>query len=1482
MNLKNKSLVLAVVAILIFPMIPYQAESDGFEGPTGSAALTMVNPGDGDVEDHILTVIVNYTTPDSGDWSLALFAKNKSGGEITIKSGISGGLPNGVTRTVKHNFTQQEYLWFDDDTPASDEVRARLSNSADPYQTLWRNSDCEKATMIKNLTSSSEADLDQNESIYVSGNTYLQNLTTHPREIDTINLTIFPVSQPGSPVRHVSRSVNSDTFNVSWGGKDDSGDMVDITRDYRANVTAVNEGTVTGYNITDSFSLNHTFNTTAEVSSSLADKVFTSDQSSYEEGGLDIWINKTNDINNTMSVDGEITYQSQNTAVDWTENSSQTGPYLYHWDGYWDGGTLQEGGPYQIRLNVTDGSGLWSNHTINDVWIDNTPPSAFSLSEPQDGAVVTGENELNFTWSQSSDDHLYGYRFLFGDWVGGSQDEMVNVSMGPGKTYHLLNLSSYSEDVEYWWEVDAMDGAGWTKSSSTCNDLSLDREVPGRPDHVVPKNNTYTSDSTPLLNWTEPADEYGIDHYRLEVSSQPDFNTTLVDINVSSTDHVLSTPLSDGQYHWRTTAYDMAGNKNESTSSFMVDSTEPAWPSDPLKSPANGTYDEVKNYTFRWKNASDDNLDSYVFQLANDTDFSDVVEEAALSDNRTSYNHSLSSGRFYWRVGANDTAGNTNWTGWHEIVRDVDAPDGNISIEGGATYSPSSSVTLDLTVYDDLTEDTNIEMQFSENGTFDDSWMPYASQHEYTFPSTEGAHTLSVRYRDRAGHRSEVYEDGIQLDLHGPVDCSALLQSHLSDDRYVKASVSADDNISGVDGVEIDVQPDFSSPHYQNFTYDPSSLLNYTLPSAQDNYTLYTRFLDAAGHTSSASTDWVVYDNEPPTGGITILEGDRSTSTEINYSVNASDNVQDVTEYRLKVDDGGWMDWLPYTGYEDSINISAKEGERKLSVEFRTEHGEVSEVYNDTFILDLTGPTADPYVNSDYIHTREVILHLNASAGYAELTGMRLSVDADISNGTGWMDYSSLHPLVLPSEDGEHTVSVQVRSEDGKTSTVENTSVILDTTPPTGSIEFAKEVTGDRQMEVEVNATDALDEINEVQWDLNGSFEAPDNASYPVGPLNVTLEDEYGEQTVYVRFITEHGQISEVYSETVFYDDRAPTVEYTGEEGPITTRENLSSLLQWTAQDDHGIDGCDVLIRRDTSDNFTLLAEDIEASEYNHTFEDNHTVTVRIVARDVVGNSAQTDVEIEVDVNYPPSIEEVHIPESSTVGEQDYYVRGAKDPDLDPLNITWYVNGEKASTGPGFTPEFDEAGKYNLKVVISDGQHELTREKTVEVEEEAGVGGSLWVILLTIILVGAAVVGAMYYFQNRKEKKIHSLRFDEDGAGGERADKVADVYRELGDTTADHAYKKLDDPDMGKHEFEAQTELLVGSELERHEVDGGKDRYVWVGEEELDGSESGGWEDVEADASGLEEDAGSDDGDDLGDLDEQIDEALEEDDIDEY
>jgi photosystem II stability/assembly factor-like uncharacterized protein len=244
----------------------------------------------------------------------------------------------------------------------------------------------------------------------------------------------------------------------------------------------------------------------------------------------------------------------------------------------------------------------------------------------------------------------------------------------PSEGFEGLN-----EQTKYYWRVDASNGAGTSPWSEVWSFTTGKNDAPVPP--PVPALVSPANDSTGVpiarsLWWTSAA---GALTYRVQLSTSPDFSTTVLDKSgLTTTTQAFTGLANDTKYYWRVSARNDAGTSPWSASwSFTTASADaPIPPPAPaLISPADDSVDVPRSRTLFWSALP--NATSYRVQLSTSPDFTTtVLDQSALADPFAPFADLAAQRRYYWRVSASNAAGTGPWSAvWSFVTAGVTAVD---------------------------------------------------------------------------------------------------------------------------------------------------------------------------------------------------------------------------------------------------------------------------------------------------------------------------------------------------------------------------------------------------------------------------------------------------------------------------------------------------------------------------------------------------------------------------------------------------------------------------------------------------------------------------------------------------------------------------------------------------------------------------------------------------------------------------------------
>ena len=207
-----------------------------------------------------------------------------------------------------------------------------------------------------------------------------------------------------------------------------------------------------------------------------------------------------------------------------------------------------------------------------------------------------------------------------------------------------------------------------------------------------------------------------------------------------------------------------------------------------------------------------------------------------------------------------------NWSNVYSdtIILDLTPPTGSIRVNNNATYTNSTSVTLNLTATDSRSGmGTGAQMRFSNNNL---TWFPgvaYNTIQPWTLASLDGNKTVSVQFKDVAGKNksdiwSSVYSDMIILDTIPPIMSAITALSETINKTALTASwAAATDATSGIKEYQYKITKDSTTGSLiKDWANTTSISVTATGLSLAINSTYYfsVRAIDKSGNFSTVSS----------------------------------------------------------------------------------------------------------------------------------------------------------------------------------------------------------------------------------------------------------------------------------------------------------------------------------------------------------------------------------------------------------------------------------------------------------------------------------------------------------------------------------------------------------------------------------------------------------------------------------------------------
>jgi predicted outer membrane repeat protein len=287
---------------------------------------------------------------------------------------------------------------------------------------------------------------------------------------------------------------------------------------------------------------------------------------------------------------------------------------------------------------------------------DPNPTSASSLAfDVKFSEAVTGVDAADFALVTAN---LTGTAIT--EVNGSDADYTVTVNTGSvGQVDGTIRLNVVDNDSILDAVGNPLGGSGAGNGGFTATDFYTIAAQVAKPILLFPPRNNYTTgDITPDFRWKSVTDA---SRYQIMLATDPDFNENMQEFPVNETSFTVETPLPGDTYYVRVQAYNILDQPGDWSTSryFNIDTVPPLPPL--LRFPAHDA--SVRGIpTFRWAPAS--SAVQYEFQLDNDANFSSPLFSVVQRLTHRRLPGGLR-GTYYWRVRAQDAAG--NWSDWSEV-----------------------------------------------------------------------------------------------------------------------------------------------------------------------------------------------------------------------------------------------------------------------------------------------------------------------------------------------------------------------------------------------------------------------------------------------------------------------------------------------------------------------------------------------------------------------------------------------------------------------------------------------------------------------------------------------------------------------------------------------------------------------------------------------------------------------------------------------
>lgn len=337
-------------------------------------------------------------------------------------------------------------------------------------------------------------------------------------------------------------------------------------------------------------------------------------------------------------------------------------------------GALDEVAIYPVQLSAAD---VLSHYQLGT----NQAPDTQAPTTPTGVAATAAGTSASVTWTAATDNvAVTGYSVYRGTSAGFTADSTTKIADATTTSYTDGSLAVGS----YFYKVIATDAAG---NLSAASGASPAVTIADTISPTAPTALTVTvSGATATLSWTASSDNVGVAGYSVHRAATADFvaGATNKIANVAAIGYADSN-LAAGTYYYKVIALDSASNASsasEAASAVVTDTIAPTAPTN-VTAGATGT-----SVGIGWTAATDDvAVTGYSVYRGTTEGFTADATNKIGDASATSYLDTVpGAGTFYYRVTANDAAGN------------VSAASSSVSVSIADTTAPTTPTGLSSTV----------------------------------------------------------------------------------------------------------------------------------------------------------------------------------------------------------------------------------------------------------------------------------------------------------------------------------------------------------------------------------------------------------------------------------------------------------------------------------------------------------------------------------------------------------------------------------------------------------------------------------------------------------------------------------------------------------------------------------------------------------------------------------------------------------------
>lgn len=430
-------------------------------------------------------------------------------------------------------------------------------------------------------------------------------------------------------------------------------------------------------------------------------------------------------------------------------------------------------------------------------------------------------------------------------------------------------------------------------------------------------------------------------------------------------------------------------------------------------------------------------------------------------------------------------------------------------------------------LYVSVTAEDAAMMQMSNSSTFSSKHWTWSQYTDLSFIHAIGAQQgevqVWVRFKDEAGNISTPINKSIFVDQRPPKGNSVVIQKESPYINYSEVTLK----LHSSDAAEMRIG---STSDLKRVAWQPyQESIKWKLTGVDGIKHVYVQFKDNTNNISKYVTDNVELDREGPSfGRIEIVE---HYCTDFERLVHLKFETEGATKMMVSNDpDFKGASWQRLKPEIPKWRLADEDGIRSVYVKFADEANNETKKYSDNILLDRKAPEGEIVINDDATYTTNSQAELKIK--FDDAIKMMVSHTPNFEAPAAWEDVAEHKTWKLQEIEGSRRVYMKLVDRAGNVSKVFSDSILLDTEAP-----IVRSVVINHNMSAVKSGKPV-----KINSKVSGAkFMMVSNLPNMMGAVwepyfankEWKLDPEEGLRTVYVKFKDEHGNETQLFSDSI-------------------------------------------------------------------------------------------------------------------------------------------------------------------------------------------------------------------------------------------------------------------------------------------------------------------------------------------------------------